>query len=64
MSLLHHVAEASGMMPETDAEHSSLLHKVMLLSARVQAGGAVTMLLFVVVLGVLWIRRRRRAGSA
>ena len=52
------------MMPETDAEHSSLLHKVMLLSARVQAGGAVTMLLFVVVLGVLWIRRRRRAGSA
>ncbi len=64
VSLLHHIAEATGMMPETDAKHSSLLHKVMLLSAWVQVGGMVLISgMLMMIAGWLWRRRRQRRSS-
>ncbi len=64
VSLLHHVADAVGMAPETDAEHSSLLMKITLLAAWVQVGGALVIALFGIgIIGFWWVRRRRRKSA-
>jgi len=60
VSLLHHTADVLGALPRTAESHSSLLNKILLLSAWVQVGGgAVGGALFLA--GMLWLWRRRRA---
>lgn len=61
-SLLHHVAEYTGQLPVTNAQHSSLVHKIVLLGAWSQvAGGALAALAGV---GVLtWWRKKSRAAG-
>jgi len=58
VSLLHHVAEATGMLPRDNAAHSNLIHKNILLAAWVQVGGMVAGP--VMVIAALWYVRRRR----
>jgi len=59
VNLLHHVGETAGLIPLTAVEHDSLVNKILLFSAWVQAGGG---LLAAVagLTGVLWLRRRIR----
>ncbi len=65
VNILHHLAVATGQIPSTPKEHSSLVHKVVLLSAWVQVGGIIGLPLatglFVLLLA---IRRRRKASRA
>ena len=64
VSLLHHVAEYAGQLPKTPDQHTSLVHKIMLLAGRIQVGGMVGMPL-VLLAGVwYWRRRRRRKSNA
>ncbi len=60
-SLLHHVAEYSGQMPRTAADHNGLLHKIALLGAWVEAAAIVG--LPACALAGVWYWRRRRAGQ-
>ena len=64
VSMLHHVADATGLLPETNDQHDSLVNKAMLLAAWVQVGGGmlagiVGMLIF---FRILRARRRRKAA--
>ncbi|NOY90803.1 MAG: cytochrome c3 family protein [Deltaproteobacteria bacterium] len=59
VSLLHHVAEATGQLPETAEEHASLLHKIALTSAWAQVLGALSFLGLGLGLGAWWRRKRR-----
>ena len=58
INLLHHVAKYTGQLPNTEDEHSSLIHKIVLLSAWVQVLAAVLGLIGLV--GAVWWWRRRR----
>ncbi len=64
VNLLHHVAEVSGQMPVTAQQHNSLLHKLLLTAAWVQAAAPAVALLVVVALAVRFVRRRRRKQQA
>jgi len=59
VSLLHHVAEYSGQIPETADEHNDLVHKIMLLAAWIQVGAGIC-IPAAVAAGVVWFFRRRR----
>lgn len=59
INLLHHVAEYAGQLPETNDQHSSLVHKILLFAAWGQVGGAVFAGALVVSGALWWIRRRR-----
>ncbi|MHC4400625.1 MAG: multiheme c-type cytochrome [Planctomycetota bacterium] len=63
VNLLHHVAEYTGQIPITHPDHNSLIHKIMLLAAWIQVGGAVGVPL-VGLVGVVWLIRRRRRKRA
>jgi hypothetical protein len=59
--LLHHVAEAGGLLPKTDAEHTGLLHKIARLAAWTQVLAPFILLL---ILFLIWrLRKRRKANS-
>ena len=58
-SFLHHVAKYTGQLPDTTDKHNALVHKIVMMSAWVQAGGAV-LLPSALVLGIVLYRRRRR----
>jgi len=58
VDLLSHVAEATGLTPATAGEHATLLHKITLVAAWAQVGGAI--LLVVALLYGLGRRRRSR----
>lgn len=63
VSLLHHVAQATGQIPKTSQQHDQLVHKILITSAWSQVlGGVFGALIFLTVLGggVWWWRRRRR----
>lgn len=60
VSLLHHVAQYTGQMPVTAAQHNSLIHKIVLMSAWTQAFGFIGLPLACAG-AALWFRRRRRA---
>ena len=60
VSVLHHIAEATGQIPRTPAEHDGLVNKVVLFAAWGQVGGLVLGPLAVLAAGGWWIRRRRR----
>ncbi len=58
VNLLHHVAEASGLLPATAQKHGVLLHKILLSAAWAQTGAAI---LFGLALPLsIWRFRRRR----
>jgi hypothetical protein len=59
VSILHHVAEVTGQLPETTKEHNDLVNKIVLTSAWVQVLVALGVPLGLVV-AVAWHRRRRR----
>ena len=63
INLLHHIAKYTGQLPATNAQHSSLVNKITLLSAWVQVLGALG-LLFVGTMGSVWWWRRRSRVSA
>ena len=59
VNLLHHTADVLGVLPDSNEEHSALIHKSILLAAWVQVlGGAVGGI--VGLLAFLWFLRRRR----
>jgi len=61
VSLLHHIAAATGQIPTTPAEHDAHVHHIMLTVAWVQVGAGP--LVLVVVLALLWrIWRRKRSA--
>lgn len=60
-SFLHHVAKYTGQLPDTTDKHNSLVAKIVMLSAWVQAGGAV-MLPIVAIGAGLYYRRRKKAA--
>jgi len=60
VSLLHHVAEVSGALPESSDEHESLLHKIALTSAWSQVLAALGLLVLGIGLGAWGLRRLRR----
>jgi nitrate/TMAO reductase-like tetraheme cytochrome c subunit len=62
VSLLHHVAKYGGQIPKTAAEHNSLVHKIVLMSAWTQALLLVGVPLSIA--GFIAWRRRRRAPAA
>ncbi len=64
VSLLHHVAEAAGLLPESNDDHHALLHKIVLTSAWAQVGGG-ALLGAGVLLGLwaVWRRRSRRRAA-
>ena len=59
INLLHHVAKYSGQLPQTNAQHAGLIHKIVLTSAWGQVFVAVA---FPVLgfAGLFWWRRRRQ----
>ena len=59
VSLLHHMAEYTGQIPETPDQHNDLVHKIMLFAAWGQVAGAIAGPLLLIG-GVIWLRRRRR----
>ena len=64
VSVLHHVAEYAGQLPEDPDQHDSLVNKILLLAGWVQVVGMVGLPLAVVVAGVwFWRRRRRRRAN-
>ncbi len=62
VSFLHHVAEYTGQLPKTNKQHSSLVHKIMLMSAWLQLSAAFGVPTLVV--GGIWYWRRRRKRRA
>ena len=60
VSLLHHVAKYTGQIPKNADQHNSLLNKITLTSAWMQAV-AIVGTPVAAVLGIVWYRRRRRA---
>lgn len=62
INFLHHVAEYTGQLPKSNAEHAGLVHKIVLTSAWVQFL-AVAALTFAGVAATFWWRRRNRAES-
>ncbi len=60
VSFLHHVAQYTGQVPKTREQHSSLVHKIVLMSSWTQFTLVVTAVVGVVVGGAVWYRRRRR----
>ncbi len=63
VSLLHHVAEVTGQIPVTAAEHHDLVHKVLLTTAWVQVGGGLFAGAVVLLVVLVFILRRRAAGG-
>lgn len=61
VSLLHHIADTIGMLPATDAEHSDLLVKNLLLGGWVQLLTPVFLIMTGVVFVLFWRRKRLRA---
>jgi hypothetical protein len=59
VSFLHHVAKYTDQLPETNQQHSDLVHKILLLAAWIQTVGVILVPLGLVT-GVVWRRRRRR----
>ncbi len=59
VSLLHHVAEVAGELPEDRDEHASLLNKIALTSAWAQVLGVVGGGLALLIGAAAWVRRRR-----
>ena len=59
VSLLHHVAEYTGQLPITPEQHSSLVHKIMLLSGWIQVGVMAGAPLAILA-GAVWYWRRRK----
>ncbi len=59
VSLLHHVADVTGQLPVTAAEHGSLLRRILLWVGWVQAAGAVLVPLLVLFLFWRWRAGRR-----
>jgi len=60
VSILHHIAEYSGQMPENSGEHNALVNKILLLAGWVQVAGMVMLPMAIVATGVWYWRRRRR----
>ena len=58
VSFLHHIAEYSGQIPETNRQHGGLVHKIMLMSAWVQFGAVFGAMALV---GVVAYRRGRNS---
>lgn len=64
VSAMHHMAEMTGRLPSTKAEHADLVNKILLTSAWVQAGGGALLGTLLTLGGVVWWRRRHaRARS-
>ncbi|OHB66254.1 MAG: cytochrome C [Planctomycetes bacterium RBG_13_63_9] len=63
VNLLHHVAEYTGQLPKSSAQHGSLIHKIMLLSGWVQVAGGLAVPL-VGLAAIVWYRRRKRRRKA
>lgn len=61
VSFLHHVAEYTGQIPKTEAQHGGLVHKIMLMSAWLQF--AMALGLPALVIGGTWYWRRRTRVS-
>jgi hypothetical protein len=64
ISILHHIAEYTGQLPVTNAEHRSLLSKVALTAAWAQALTLVVMPFAGTAAVVLFVRRRRKKRHA
>ncbi|MFV1965984.1 MAG: cytochrome C [Pirellulaceae bacterium] len=61
IDVLHHIAEFTGQVPKTSAQHDALVHKILLFAAWGQVAGAVAIPVIVIIGGVWFgIRRRRR----
>lgn len=64
VSLLHHVAEYTGQLPEETEQHHSLVHTTLLFAGWIQVTAMVTGPLAILGGGIwLWRRRRRRKQS-
>lgn len=59
VSLLHHVAEVSGMIPVSRKQHEENLHKILLIAAWVQVVAGVAVFAGLLFLLLWWFRRRR-----
>jgi hypothetical protein len=59
VSLLHHVAAATGRLPETGEEHDGLVGKILFIAAWGQVGGAFVGGMVFLSAIVWWLRRRR-----
>ena len=59
VSLLHHVAEFADQLPKTPEQHSSLVHKIMLLAGWIQVAAMLGAPL-VVLAGAAWYWRHRK----
>lgn len=64
VSFLHHVAEYTGQVPKTNAEHHGLIHKITVTFAWVQVIGIATLTTCLVAGLVWWWRRMRRSKVA
>jgi len=60
VSILHHVAEATGQLPLTAEQHGNLLHKVLLTAGWAQVGGGLLITLLALALLLTLLSRRRR----
>lgn len=59
VGILHQVGKCTGQLPKTPQQHSSLLHKTLLIAAWAQVG-AMAAVPLAGVLGVAWFWRRRK----
>ena len=62
VSMLHHIAQSLEMLPQTEEQHGTLLHKIMLIAAWSQSGVILILPLLVVaaILGFYLKRRKRK----
>lgn len=66
VSLLHHVAAKTGMLPRTPKDHHALVHKTLLFAAWTQVGAGIggPIVGGVFILWLLLRYRRRKAAAA
>jgi hypothetical protein len=62
INLLHHVAEYTGQLPKSNAQHAGLLNKIALVAAWTQVGGA-ALIPILGIAGAIWLKRRRQEES-
>ncbi len=63
VGLLHHAAKFVHMLPKTNEQHESLIHKMLMLTAWGQVGGGTIFGLLVLVFFIRWRRRRKLKNS-
>ena len=62
VSILHHIASATGTLPNSSEKHSSLLHKLILMAGWAQVLGMTAVPLAVTILLVVWRMKRKRCS--